>query len=139
MALVALVVVAMFATPASAGNPHFAGRTTADRVGDTLEVEGKVAGLGNEEQIFVEVSALAECVNPGGNRPSADNKDEVSVSGEFPVQNGKANFSLVLDGAAQIQPSCDPPMTIEYSGVRIDVDTDGDGVTDLSKSFPGTF
>jgi hypothetical protein len=76
---------------------------------------------------------------PGGKKPSADNKDEVSISGEFPVQNGKANFSLTLDGAALISPPCEPPMTIEYSGVKVSVDTDDDGVFDLFKSIPGTF
>ncbi|HEX6256193.1 MAG TPA: hypothetical protein VFZ70_10335 [Euzebyales bacterium] len=125
--------------PALAGNPHFVGQPQVDNVDGVLTVSGKVAGLGNEEQIFVEVTALAECVNPGGKKPSAENKDEVSISGTFPVQNGKADFLLELDGAAQITPSCEPPMTIEYSDVFIGVDTNGDGIADLTRFFAGPF
>jgi hypothetical protein len=106
------------AVPALAGSPHFVS-IDVTRTGDTLVLDGKEAGLGNETQVEIEFSALAECVNPGSNLPAADNKDEVSVSGTFPVQNGKANFHLELDGAAQISPSCSPPMTIVYSNVTV--------------------
>ena len=122
------------AVPALAGNPHFVGTPSITRTGDSLQVSGKVAGLGNEEQINVEVTALAECVNRGGNKPSADNKDEVSVDGQFPVQNGKAYFDLTLDGGEQIDPECSPPMSIVYSDVVVTVD-----VGNLVYAAPGTF
>ena len=108
--------------PAAAGNPHFV-YVNVDRVGDTLEVSAKEAGLGNETQVVWEVSALAECVNRGGNKPTADNKDAVSVSVTVPVQNGRAERSaddpIVLDGAAQIDPKCSPPMRMVYSDVTV--------------------
>lgn len=118
---------------AFAGNPHFV-RVDVEREGDVLILDGKEAGLGNEDQVEIQFSALAECVNRGGNKPKADNKDEVSVTGTFPVQNGKANFHLELDGAAQISPSCSPPMTIEYSDIIV-----RDLTHDLTHEVEGSF
>jgi hypothetical protein len=143
--MLSLVLVLAMSAPVLAGSPHFVGKDPkVTRVGDTLVVSGKVAGLGNEDQIFVEVTALAECVNPGNNKPNADNKDEVSAGDNFPVQNGKANFTVDLDGGEQISPDCSPPMTIEYSDVLVQVfftDADGNPVGDpiLEAFFPGPF
>jgi hypothetical protein len=58
------------------------------------------------------------------------------VSGDFPVQNGKALFSFTIDGS-QIDPSCSPPMTLVFSDVSVHV-TAADG-TDLTATLPGTF
>ena len=88
--------VALVGSTAHAGSAHFVGDATITRVGDALEVSGKVAGLGNEAQIHVSVTALAECINPGSNKPKAANKESVSAEGDFPVQNGKANYALTL-------------------------------------------
>ncbi len=120
------------ALPAFAGSPHFVGQISIEREGNTLIVSGKIAGLGNEEQVEVEVTALAECVNPGNNKPKADNKDEFSANGTFPVQNGKANFTLMV--TATFQPDCTPPMTVEFSDVTVTDLTHG-----ISRSFPGVF
>jgi hypothetical protein len=81
-------------------------------------------------QIHVTLSALAECVNRGGNKPSASNKQAFSASGDFPVQNGKALFALDLE--AVFQPACNPPMSVAWSDVQILVTTD-DGT---SISYP---
>ena len=105
---------------AFAGNPHFVGNTKIEEDGNTLVVSGKIAGLGNEEQIHVEVMATAECINPGGQNPQAANKETVSAEGDFPVQNGKAQFELTLE--AIFQPDCTPPMTLEWSDVTITAD-----------------
>lgn len=127
--IVAVLLIFVLAPKAFAGNPHFVGAPTVTVDDGVLAVDGKVAGLGNEEQIHVTVDALAECQNRGGNKPAADNKDEVSVAGDFPVQNGKALFDLELDGAAQIDPPCEPPMTVVYSDVTVTVDVgDADAV-----------
>jgi hypothetical protein len=122
----------LFLPQAFAGSPHFVGATDVAREGDSLTVSGKIAGLGNEEQVDVQVTADANCVNPGGHKPSADNKQSFSAEGEFPVQNGKALFSLTL--TATFQPSCVPPMTVEWSNVVI---TAYDGL--LTRTIPGTF
>ena len=113
---VILGIVAMLATlalPALAGSPHFVGKTSIERDGNSLTVSGKIAGLGNEEQVEVRISVDAACINPGGNKPQADNKESFSATGTFPVQNGKALFELSV--TATFQPDCSPPMTVVFT------------------------
>jgi phage tail sheath gpL-like len=131
LAIVALGAVAVAVPVAWAGNPHFVS-VTATREGNSLTVEGKEAGLGNETQVHIEVTATAECVNPGKHHPKAENKESVSAEGDFPVQNGKAEFSLTL--TASFQPECSPPMTVQFSNVVVR-DTEH-GVT---AKLPSTF
>jgi hypothetical protein len=103
----------------AAGNAHFVGSPTITISGNTATVTGKVAGLGNISDIHVVVTADAQCVNPGSHKPSAENKQSFEGEGDFPVQNGKANFSVTL--TANLQPSCTGPMTIEWSNLQISV------------------
>jgi hypothetical protein len=143
------VVVAVFAAlaytvAATAGNPHFVGDPTVSRTGNTLSVSGKIAGLGSEPFIRVVISADGQCVNPGTQKPKAGNKQSFSASGTFPVQNGKADFSVDL--TATFQPDCTPPMTVVFSNVTINVylcttqDASSCSTTAiLTKSFSGTF
>jgi hypothetical protein len=63
------------------------------------------------------------CINPGGNHPKAVNKESVSAEGDFPVQNGKAEFSLTL--TATFTPECSPPMTVEFRNVTVTDETNG--------------
>lgn len=101
-----------------AGSPHFiASSLSVTASGSTLTVSGKEAGLGDEAQVHIVVTATAACINPGGNHPKAANKISVSASGTFPVQNGKANFSLSV--TAHFQPDCTPPMTVVFSNVVV--------------------
>jgi hypothetical protein len=141
---VAAVAALVFVAVAVAGNPHFVGSPTVTRTDNSLTVAGKVAGLGNEPFILVVVSADAACVNPGTKKPKAANKQSFSASDTFPVQNGKADFSVTL--TATFQPSCTPPMTAEFSNVSVEVflcttqDVSSCSTTPtLSRSFPGTF
>jgi hypothetical protein len=127
---VALATVGL-SSPAWAGNPHFVD-VDAARVDDSLVVSFKLAGLGDEPQVEVEVTATAACVNPGSNKPKAANKQTVSAEGTFPVQNGKAEGTLTLSPV--FQPSCSPPMTVEFSNVTITDLTSG-----VSRNIPGTF
>lgn len=101
---------------ALAGSPHFVS-VTASRSGNSITVSGKEAGLGNETQVHIEVTATAECVNGGHRHPKAENKESLSAEGDFPVQNGKANFELTL--TASFQPECSPPMTVQFSNVIV--------------------
>lgn len=116
LAALALATVAVAAPPAVAGSPHFVS-LTATRTDDSIIVSGKEAGLGNETQVHIEVTATAECINPGAKHPKAENKESVSAEGDFPVQNGKAEFSLTL--TASFQPECSPPMTVRFSDVTV--------------------
>ncbi|HEY9412333.1 MAG TPA: hypothetical protein VIP77_22325 [Jiangellaceae bacterium] len=130
--LAALFAAVLVVPQAVAGSPHFVGDITVVRTGDSLTVSGKIAGLGDEDQVSIRVTADAQCVNPGGNHPSAGNKESFAAEGQFPVQNGKANFSLTL--TATFQPSCSPPMTVVFSNVVVTDLTHG-----LTRSIPGTF
>src|SRR5438067_3515036 len=97
-----------------AGSPHFVDSTvTATRTDNTLTVSGKEAGLGDELQVHIVVTATALCINGGGKHPKAMNKMSMSMGGDFPVQNGKANFSLAL--TAVFDPPCSPPMTVSFT------------------------
>ena len=119
----AITMLALLAAVAVAGNAHFVGTPTLNS--STGEASGKVAGLGNITQIHVEVTAEAQCINPGSKHPKAANKESVSGGGDFPVQNGKANFSVTLD-APVFTPDCSPPMTVQFVDLLLTV-TDADG------------
>lgn len=117
--ILALAALAAFTLSVSAlaGSPHFVGSPTVTVTGDTLTVTGKEAGLGNETQVHIVATAEASCINRGGHNPSAANKDSFSAAGDFPVQNGKADFSLTL--TATFQPTCSPPMTVVWGPVTV--------------------
>jgi hypothetical protein len=129
--LAAVAVLALSSQAVLAGSPHFVA-VTATRDGNSLTVSGKEAGLGNEDQVHIVVNATAACINPGDHHPKAANKQSVSAEGDFPVQNGKANFSLTL--TATFQPDCTPPMTVAFTDVTITDTTSG-----ITTSLPGTF
>lgn len=123
LALVAVLAATALAVPAAyAGSPHFV--TVTDTIsGNTLTVSGKEAGLGNEPQVHIVVTATADCINGGSNHPKATNKTSVSASGDFPVQNGQAQFSLTL--TATFQPDCSPPMTVTFTDITVTDTTSG--------------
>lgn len=118
--LPALIVVSSVAL--LAGNAHFVGVPELEASGSVAVASGKVAGLGNVPQIHVVVSGEAACINPGSNHPKAANKESFEASGDFPVQNGKALFSLVLE--ATFTPSCSPPMSVAWSNLSLTVTAD---------------
>jgi hypothetical protein len=136
LSVLALVAAAVAVPVAWAGSPHFVGTPTITRSGDALTVSGKVAGLGAETQINVAVTADVACVNPGSNLPKAENKGATIAQGTFPVQNGKAIFSVT--GTGTTSPDCSPPMTLRYSNVVVTVSGDSFD-PDLVFRFPGTF
>lgn len=114
-----------------AGSPHFV-TVSATRTDNTLTVSGKEAGLGDEEQVHIVVSATAECINKGEKHPKAENKESLSKEENVPVQNGKANFSIEL--TASFQPECAPPMTVAFTNVTVT-----DTTNKISVKLTGTF
>ncbi len=118
----AFFAVTLGAPAALAGSPHFVGTPTKVISANTATVSGKVAGLGSETQIHVEAAAEVACLNPGENFPNAGNKQSVGAGGDFPVQNGKAQFRLTL--TAVFQPKCTPPMTLVFGPITITVSGD---------------
>jgi hypothetical protein len=125
------------ATVALAASPHFIkNATSATRSGNTLSADFKISGLGlNVTQVDVTLSADAQCVNPGSNKPKAGNKQSFSSGGTFTVRNGTAEGTLDL--TATFQPDCTPPMTVEYSNVSLTASVDG--VIVATATIPGTF
>lgn len=120
----ALSALALTVAVTTAGSPHFVANSISKSTsGNTLTVSGKEAGLGDEAQIHVVVTATAACINPGDKHPKAANKESVSAAGDFPVQNGKANFTLTA--TATFQPDCSPPMTVVFSDIVITDTTNG--------------
>jgi len=128
MKMVAVMLALMGAVVLAVSNAHFVGVPLISVVDSTVFTSGKVAGLGNVEQITVTLTGFAECVNRGKNKPAASNKESFSVEGTFPVQNGKALFQLSLD--AVFEPPCSPPMTVAWSNISVTVTaTDGTFLT----------
>jgi hypothetical protein len=134
--VLALATTALVVPAAWAGSAHFVGTPKITRDGDAITVSGKVAGLGNETQINVAVTADVACVNPGSQKPQAENKGATNAEGTFPVQNGKAIFSVT--GTGTTSPDCSPPMTLRYSNVVVTVSGDSFD-PDLVFAFSGTF
>jgi hypothetical protein len=134
-ATIAVLATLVLATSAGwAGSPHFI-EVTVTRTDDTLCTSGKEAGLGNEDAVQIQISGTALCINGGGSHPKAVNKEGFSEAGTFPVQNGKADFDgPELCGTAVFQPSCSPPMTVEFTGVQV-----CDLTNNICVSFSGTF
>jgi hypothetical protein len=116
-AVIAAAAVFGFAAPAMAGSPHFVGTPTFTTSGSTITVSAKEAGLGDEAQINVTMTADALCINGGGNHPKAVNKTSVAAGATVPVQNGKADYTIT--GTAVFQPACSPPMTVEFQNVTV--------------------
>ena len=107
----------------TAGSPHFVGDCIKSQSGNTISATCKEAGLGDEAQINVTLTADAACINPGSNHPKAANKASVAAGATVPVQNGKANYTLT--GTAVFSPDCSPPMTEVFSNVTVTDTTNG--------------
>ena len=104
----------LFAAVVWAGSVHFV-ECSQTISANTVTVAGKAAGLGNETQVHIELNAEAQCINPGGHHPKATNKESLTAAGDFPVQNGHADFSLSV--TASFQPECSPPMSVIFVDV----------------------
>jgi hypothetical protein len=128
--LALLAAAAVGAPVAFAGSPHFVGAPTATRTDNSLTVSGKEAGLGDEAEVNILVSATAECINKGENHPKAANKETVATGTNVPVQNGKANFSLTVTATLK----CSPPMTLVFTDVTVT-----DTTNNISANLTGTF
>jgi hypothetical protein len=121
--LALLAIIALLAPPVAAGSPHFVGACTKTQDGNSLTVSCKEAGLGNEDQISVTISATALCINNGGKHPRAVNKASLSSTTNQPVQNGKADYSVKL--VATFTPDCSPPMEVQFTDVTVTDNTNG--------------
>jgi len=118
--------IAAFSAVAFAGSPHQVGTCTTTQSGtngNTLTINCKEAGLGDETQVVTQTTATALCINNGGNHPKAVNKASVSATTTTPVQNGKADITITL--TATFSPECSPPMTIQFTDILVFDQTNG--------------
>ncbi len=121
----AVLALGLGASAAWARSPHFQNLSASCYDEDTLTVSGKDVGLGlpDNSQVTVVVTADAQCVNPGNNTPNANNKKDkpdvtaVEAQGIYFVSSGNLQFSINLD--ATMSPSCNPPMTIDFTNVTV--------------------
>ncbi|WP_242370765.1 hypothetical protein [Anaeromyxobacter sp. SG26] len=121
----AVLALGLGASAAWARSPHFQNLSASCFDEDTLAVSGKDVGLGlpDNSQVTVVVTADAQCVNPGNNAPKANNKNDtpdvtaVEAQGIYFVSSGNLQFSINLD--ATMTPSCNPPMTIDFTNVQV--------------------
>jgi len=125
--ILAAAALAVMALPvAHAGSPHFVDdKVTATQDGATLTVAFKEAGLGDEPQVHIVLTADAQCVNPGSNKPQAGNKTSVLAEGSFPVQNGRAEGELSATATFDPSSPCPDPMTVEFSNIVLTDQTSG--------------
>jgi hypothetical protein len=127
--LLALVALALGASPAGAQSGHFitSGRNAPSCVdiGTQVQCSGKVAGLGGTTfEITVTASGIAsvECENPGGppgNRaPGQDTAVDVAgSSGLLPTpRNGQHTFTDIMTAAPTVPnfPTCPNPQWIAH-------------------------
>ena len=105
------------------GVEHRARLPGLSRAGNTLTINCKEAGLGDETQVVTQTTATALCINNGGNHPRAVNKASVSAETVTPVQNGKADITIEL--TATFQPECSPPMTVTFTDILVFDQTNG--------------
>jgi hypothetical protein len=107
-----LLAFVFFIPSAAAANVHFVVEptVTVDLENFTVDVEGKLAGLGNKDVIVtVEVNGTAEIwlYNPGGNLPAGKNKVPFYSVGQTVVhpdpKNGTVSFSLTVDFSDAIE------------------------------------
>ncbi len=145
LAVIAVLAVGLFAEAALAANPHFV-RASATRVGDSLVVSFKEAGLGNNQTVTIQASAdftrTDSCVNKGGKVPSDPKKTvtqgTTSRSGSFTSdKNGNIVGSLTLTTSTTLR--CPPGqratlISLSFSNVRVT-----DLTNNVSRSISGTF
>jgi hypothetical protein len=101
--LVAMLAFGAFAaTSALAASPHFVGTPTATVSGNTLTVNFKAAGLGNDTTVPItlsgDVTVNSRCYTKSGNKPQAANKQETIHVDQTrdPVRNGQTTGSFTV-------------------------------------------
>lgn len=136
---------------AANGNAHFIkNASSASLSGSNLVCGFKEAGLaaGSVETVTCSATATTayECVNGGGNNPSAANKHtyvtNVSKSGSFTAdQNGNIVGTLTLSppSASSLGFSCPPGQTVTFVGVSYSNVQVSDQTSGASIALPGSY
>ncbi len=146
----AVAAVALAASPAAAGSPHFIGNlTTASASGADLTVDFKEAGLesGSVEtvQVSAHLDATYQCVNNGGHNPDDPKKTtisaDVSQSDQFTAgKNGTISDSLTVSApAAATVLDCPNGQTATLTVVTWSDISIADLTSGAYLAIPGTF
>ena len=144
--LFALLLVGMSSLAAFAESPHFVRANAQLNSDNSLTVNFKLAGLGNNQTIEIDATADTTaqfaCQNNAGNFPNAANKKTVTgpetVTGTFTSgKNGQISASLTIS-PPQAPDFCPPGQTavltkVTYTNVMVTVPSLG-----LSQSVPGS-
>jgi hypothetical protein len=94
------LVTTLGATSVSAQNMHYVEQPTTTDNGTTLTVCGKIAGLGNNKGVTIEIVTTAtistECTNPAGNiAPGQSRTETITRKATFTSdKNGSVSFCL---------------------------------------------
>jgi hypothetical protein len=105
----------VWTTTASAANPHFVGDADCSFVdSDTINCEGKIAGLGNSP-VFLVIYAPTGCTNPGGNNPPGQQR---FVTGPFTTPNGQLTFDVDVNA----RDDCPGPQTPFFASGQVSID-----------------
>jgi hypothetical protein len=148
-AITAALVLMMTPTMAFAQNPHFIGRPNCDVTSSgALECSGRVAGLGNADEVEgflrADVVAVFGCDNPGPgvHIPPGQDTDTQTVTGDaeiLDVRNGQVRFNLDIAAPEPSEDfSCPNPrwnevlVSAEYTNVEL-------VLGDETLPIPGTF
>ena len=114
-----LLGLALVATAAIAGHPHYLRAPSASLGSPKVIVRWTEVGLGSVDSVNYVASATAaaryQCVNRGNNCPAASNKEDVlsdvSVGGTFAVdKNGRISASMIIPA---------PPATLVCPGNQV--------------------
>ena len=99
---------------AAAANPHFIGEPNCRISGGDLVCSGKVAGLGNVEEVTASIEADVTCQNRGDNFPQGQQGGEEQT---FDVDNGQITFSNL-----RLENPCPDRMRATFEDVALVVD-----------------
>ena len=108
--LVAMLAFGAFAaTSALAASPHFVGTPTATVSGNTLTVNFKAAGLGNDTTVPItlsgDVTVNSRCYTKSGSKPQAANKQEKPSTS---TRRGTSLSATARPPAASLSHRCPP-------------------------------
>jgi hypothetical protein len=99
---------------ASAASPHFVGTPNCRISGGDLVCSGKVAGLGNVEEVTAFIQADVTCQNRGGNFPQGQQGGQEQT---FDVTNGQITFSNL-----RLENPCPDRMRATFEDVALVID-----------------
>lgn len=144
-AIAALVVVLATAAVALADSPHFIKASATINNSGQLVCSFKEAGLGTtatsaDISCSADASVTYQCWNNGGKHPKAGNKETLAgpVSNEdtFPIRNGQATGSIVVDPPGPGDFGCPNGQTLFLEDVSYtNIELTGEGAT---ADVPGT-